>query len=129
MLLGNSRPTNPALPELRRVVCLGDVASTNNNKGIEFESYSEFVQGANSIFMNNPAFLKRAEKKVKPTDVLNLQFTSGEDCTLQRKKVLKCLLGNTDEANRHHRTAKSGYAYTQVSSPPSTSIQQQAKWM
>lgn len=79
MLLGDSRPTNPALPELRRVVSLGDVTSFNSaGKGIEFQSYSEFVQEANSIFMNNPAFLRRAQNKVKPGDVLNLQFTSGE---------------------------------------------------
>ncbi|KAL2004686.1 hypothetical protein VTN00DRAFT_3214 [Thermoascus crustaceus] len=96
MLLGDSRPTNPALPELRRVVSLGDVTSFSNaGKGIEFQSYSEFVQEANSIFMNNPAFLRRAQNKVKPGDVLNLQFTSGG----------------------YYRTAQSGNAYTHVRPP------------
>ncbi|KAL3479634.1 acetyl-CoA synthetase-like protein [Aspergillus californicus] len=66
-----------ALTELRRVVLLGPVeAKSEQSSGLEVQGYSAFVSTGESIFMNG-ATLKRAERKVSPEDVLNLQFTSG----------------------------------------------------
>jgi hypothetical protein len=45
--------------------------------GVEMQTYSTFVSGANSVFMTD-SMLKRAESSVSPENVLNLQFTSGE---------------------------------------------------
>lgn len=73
-ILRGNRPTNPALPELRRVVCLGNDAIRQT--GVEMQSYNTFASNGNSVFMNDHV-LKRAENNVTPDDVLNLQFTSG----------------------------------------------------
>lgn len=62
------------LPELRRVVCLGNGALEKG--GVEMQSYSTFTSNGHSVFMNDRV-LKRAENGVTPEDVLNLQFTSG----------------------------------------------------
>lgn len=63
-----------AKSKLRRLVCLDNTCYAS--KGIECQSYSTFVADSGSIFMNE-ATLKRAERKVTPSDVVNLQFTSG----------------------------------------------------
>ncbi|KAJ5132904.1 hypothetical protein N7448_007062 [Penicillium atrosanguineum] len=66
--------TNPALPELRRLVSLGHMGI--GSPGVEMQSYSTFTSGVQSVFMKD-SMLLRAEKSVNPEDVLNLQFTSG----------------------------------------------------
>ncbi len=61
-------------PALRRVVHLGEVAVCS--KALDSQIYNDFVSSAHS----GPVFeadLKRAETITQPTDVLNLQFTSG----------------------------------------------------
>ncbi|CEJ56598.1 hypothetical protein PMG11_02800 [Penicillium brasilianum] len=65
---------NSALPELRRVVYLGNGAPEQG--GVEIQSYNTFTSNGHSVFMNDHV-LKRAEIRVVPEDVLNLQFTSG----------------------------------------------------
>lgn len=72
-LVGNSSQKS-MLPELRRVVCLGNGALEHG--GIEMQTYSTFTSNGHSIFMIDRV-LKRAENGVTPEDVLNLQFTSG----------------------------------------------------
>jgi hypothetical protein len=68
-------PSQPSmLPELRRVVCLGN--GPLDQGGVEMQSYSTFTSNGHSVFMNDRV-LKRAENGVIPEDVLNLQFTSG----------------------------------------------------
>ncbi|KAH8809329.1 4-coumarate-CoA ligase [Xylogone sp. PMI_703] len=59
---------------LRHLICLGD--SVPQSKDIECHSYSAFVSNGHSVFMND-AVLAQSERKVVPSDVLNLQFTSG----------------------------------------------------
>lgn len=71
-LLDNGRET-----DLRRVVCLDETSYYKIDKGIECQSYASFISNGLSIFMND-AVLKRAERQVVPSDVLNLQFTSGK---------------------------------------------------
>ncbi|KAJ5385960.1 acetyl-CoA synthetase-like protein [Penicillium cosmopolitanum] len=73
ILRGSSRK-NPALPDLRRVVCLG--GSQVGEAGVEMQTYNTFTSNGHSVFMND-SVLKRAESLVRPDDVLNLQFTSG----------------------------------------------------
>ncbi|KAH6962481.1 hypothetical protein BKA56DRAFT_498316 [Ilyonectria sp. MPI-CAGE-AT-0026] len=60
---------------LNCLVALGD-NSLDRGNGVEVQSYHNFLGNAHSIFMND-AVLRRAERRVKPSDVLNLQFTSG----------------------------------------------------
>ena len=72
--LRGDQSTNPALPDLRRVVNLGNMGP--GESGVEMQSYSGFISGAQSVFMKD-SMLLRAEKSVKPEDILNLQFTSG----------------------------------------------------
>lgn len=72
-LRGNSF-RNPVLPELQRVVCLGNGAL--EQRGVELQSYSTFTSNGHSVFMNDHV-LERAENGVTPEDVVNLQFTSG----------------------------------------------------
>ena len=57
-----------------RIVQLGDFAWPN--KGIALQTYTDFVSNnhAGSVIEST---LMLAEAKVQPTDVLNLQFTSG----------------------------------------------------
>ena len=55
------------------------VLSTHLNRissEVEFMLYSEFINSGQSVFVNN-ATLRRAERRVKSSDTLNLQFTSG----------------------------------------------------
>jgi hypothetical protein len=73
ILRGSSR-RNSALPDLRRVVCLG--GSQVGEAGVEMQTYNTFTSNGHSVFMND-SVLKRAESLVRPDDVLNLQFTSG----------------------------------------------------
>lgn len=79
--------TLATIPELNRIVSLADSDAHVKNlvKGkVETQSYSTFVSSAHSVFLND-SFFRRAEKAVKPEDVLNLQFTSGRYPPLQRK--------------------------------------------
>lgn len=46
---------------------------------INCDRYTDFLIRGTSVFLND-ARLRRAEAKVRPNDVLNMQFTSGE-CT------------------------------------------------
>ncbi|KAJ0371548.1 hypothetical protein COL26b_009639 [Colletotrichum chrysophilum] len=65
-----------ALPKgskLEHIVCL-DTARFPG-QGSMCQTYSTFLNGGHSIFMNDSA-LRRAERKVRRTDTLNLQFTS-----------------------------------------------------
>lgn len=67
-----------ALPKgskLEHIVCLDTVRFPG--QGSMCQTYSTFLNGGHSIFMNDSA-LRRAERKVRRTDTLNLQFTSGE---------------------------------------------------
>ncbi|KAI9925758.1 hypothetical protein ASPWEDRAFT_158213 [Aspergillus wentii DTO 134E9] len=57
------------LPELDRVVCLEGTLD-------QVQSYNAFTSNRHSVFMKD-AILHRAEKMVTPSDILNLQFTSG----------------------------------------------------
>ncbi|KAL1966032.1 hypothetical protein VTN77DRAFT_4972 [Rasamsonia byssochlamydoides] len=66
--------TLSSIPELQRVVILGEGETPGLAK--ETQTYSTFTNGGHSVFLND-AFLRRAEKQVQPSDVLNLQFTSG----------------------------------------------------
>ncbi|KAF7595589.1 hypothetical protein BBP40_005625 [Aspergillus hancockii] len=72
-LRGQQDP-NPTVPELRRIVLLGDLVREDN--GIEIQDYETFKSASQSIVIND-IVLKKAENKVYPEDVLNLQFTSG----------------------------------------------------
>jgi long-subunit acyl-CoA synthetase (AMP-forming) len=63
-----------ALPALRRVVHLKDAMCSN--QGLMLQDYAGFVNESISGSSSESA-LKRAESAVQPTDVLNLQFTSG----------------------------------------------------
>lgn len=65
---------NTVLPELRRVVLLGNVGA--GNTGLDMQSYETFTSKGQSVSMDD-SVLKRAESSVNPEDVLNLQFTSG----------------------------------------------------
>jgi long-chain acyl-CoA synthetase len=64
------------LPLLRRVIQLSPTALSYVSD-VEVMPYSIFVNNGRSVFMND-AKLQVAELKVRNTDVLNLQFTSGE---------------------------------------------------
>ncbi|KAJ4152141.1 hypothetical protein NW765_017650 [Fusarium oxysporum] len=61
---------------LKWLVLLGSTARRPVQKSIDCQSYAEFLNRGTSIFMND-ARLRGAEAKVRPSDVLNLQFTSG----------------------------------------------------
>ncbi|KAL4863379.1 hypothetical protein BDV12DRAFT_189728 [Aspergillus spectabilis] len=75
-LTGETSP-DPALPELRRVVLVGPIeAESQQFGGVEVQGYNVFASTGESIFVNS-ATSQRAERKVSPEDVLNLQFTSG----------------------------------------------------
>lgn len=63
------------LPELERVVLLSP-GPLNFKPVKEVINYTVFVSNGHSVFMNT-ATLRRAERKVRNRDVLNLQFTSG----------------------------------------------------
>ena len=63
------------LPDLKRVVLLS-AKPASLVPVREILAYSVFVGNGHSIFVNN-ATLRRAERQVKSSDVLNLQFTSG----------------------------------------------------
>jgi hypothetical protein len=76
VLLGQE-PRNLALPELTPLVLLGQYAP-DRDTGVEILEYNAFTASGLSVFLN-PFVLKRAQRKVQPEDVLNLQFTSGED--------------------------------------------------
>lgn len=73
-VLRGNQSSNPDIPELRRVVNLGDMGT--DKSGVEMQSYSMFTSGAQSVVMTDST-LRRAESLVEPEDVLNLQFTSG----------------------------------------------------
>jgi len=79
------RNNSESLPELERVVLLAHAQIEKSVGGVEVMGYLAFVNNGHSVFVNN-ATLRRAEKRVKDTDILNLQFTSGE--FLSRIKVL-----------------------------------------
>ncbi|CCF34428.1 4-coumarate-CoA ligase [Colletotrichum higginsianum] len=64
----------PGNSRLKQIVCLQKF--DNPNQGAICESYNAFFNRGQSIFMND-SVLKRAARKVRATDVLNLQFTSG----------------------------------------------------
>ncbi|KAK6214905.1 4-coumarate-CoA ligase [Colletotrichum tabaci] len=64
----------PENSQLKQIVCLQKF--DNPNQGVICESYNAFFNRGQSIFMND-SVLKRAARKVRATDVLNLQFTSG----------------------------------------------------
>ncbi|KAJ0322525.1 hypothetical protein COL5a_008755 [Colletotrichum fioriniae] len=56
------------------------------------ESYSFFFNRGQSIFMND-SVLRRAARKVRPSDVLNLQFTSEATLSAVLKEKATALLG------------------------------------
>ncbi|CAI0643810.1 unnamed protein product [Colletotrichum noveboracense] len=64
----------PKESKLEHIVCL-DTARFPG-QGSMCQTYSTFLNGGHSIFMNDSA-LRRAERKVRRSDTLNLQFTSG----------------------------------------------------
>lgn len=73
-ILRGDQSSNPALPELRLVVNLGDMGT--GRSGVEMQSYSTFTSVSQSVLLKEST-LRRAENLVEPEDVLNLQFTSG----------------------------------------------------
>ncbi|KAL6230264.1 hypothetical protein BDW75DRAFT_76384 [Aspergillus navahoensis] len=74
-VLRGREPRNPSLPELTSLVLLGHCAP-NRDSGVEIQEYKAFTARGLSVFLSS-FVLKRAERKVQPDDVLNLQFTSG----------------------------------------------------
>ncbi|KAF9889611.1 hypothetical protein FE257_007119 [Aspergillus nanangensis] len=66
--------SNPSLSELQRVVYVGQ--GTSSQDRVEMQSYNDFVLGGNSSAVAD-SLLSDSEKLVAPSDVLNLQFTSG----------------------------------------------------
>lgn len=75
---------NPkSLPELRRIVLLSQTQPESPSGALEVMLYSTFVSNGHSVFMHKRV-LQRAEKRVKDTDVLNLQFTSGSSSILSQ---------------------------------------------
>ncbi|KAM5341498.1 hypothetical protein ACJ41O_014529 [Fusarium nematophilum] len=93
---------------LTRLVTIGHVPVQSYN-GVEVQSYSAFLGNSHSIFMNDTA-LKRAERQVEPSDVLNLQFTSGRTHALCEETV-------ADIFTRHNRCTKSSLSHSYVNSP------------
>lgn len=65
-----------SLPELKRIVLLSQTGTGSTQGEVEVISYSAFVDNGHSVFMHE-GVLRRAERRVKDSDVLNLQFTSG----------------------------------------------------
>ncbi len=102
-LRGDS-PRNDVLPELRRVVCVGN--GVHEQGGVEMQSYSTFTSNGHSVFMNDRA-LRRAENAVTPEDVLNLQFTSGMSPFVSISHIIILTL-----LARHHRVSKGSYVNT-----------------
>lgn len=98
---------NPVLPELRRVVCIGNGALEQG--GVEMQSYSTFTSNGHSVFMNDHV-LKRAKNAVTPEDVLNLQFTSGTATCFPIPHIIRLT-----PLSRNHRFSQSGHVDTQVS--------------
>lgn len=60
---------------IRHVVSLDDSSKTGH--GPNFRSYTDFLNCGQSVFINDRT-LDRAERKVVSSDVVNLQFTSGQ---------------------------------------------------
>jgi pilus assembly protein TadC len=94
---------NVVLPELRRVVCIGN--GVLEQGGVEMQSYSTFTSNGHSVFMNDRA-LKRAENAVTPEDVLNLQFTSGMSTFVSISHIIIIIL-----LSRNHRLPQSSNAH------------------
>ncbi|RHZ58389.1 uncharacterized protein CDV56_105762 [Aspergillus thermomutatus] len=69
--LRGKQSLNPRLPELRRVVLIGE--GLYGQAGVEVQSYDTFTRNS------QPSSRVQAEiaRKISPEDVLNLQFTSG----------------------------------------------------
>ncbi|KAM0542960.1 hypothetical protein ACHAPJ_012566 [Fusarium lateritium] len=59
-----------------RLILLDPAAHRPAQPVVECEQYAEFSIRGTSIFMND-AKLRQAQRKVRPGDVLNMQFTSG----------------------------------------------------
>lgn len=64
-----------AKSSLRHVVLLGK--PPGHEHGAKLQSYTDFLERGQSIFINDNT-LAKAERRVASTDVVNLQFTSGE---------------------------------------------------
>jgi hypothetical protein len=62
---------NPELPELRRVVLIGE--GLHGQAGVEVQSYETFTRNAQP----STKVLAEIARKISSEDVLNLQFTSG----------------------------------------------------
>ncbi|RAH40594.1 acetyl-CoA synthetase-like protein [Aspergillus brunneoviolaceus CBS 621.78] len=69
-LRGEESP-NPKLPDLRRIVLIGD--GIHSQTGIDLEPYDAFTSNAHP----NPPEQAAISRTISPEDVLNLQFTSG----------------------------------------------------
>lgn len=78
-------------------------------QGSMLESYSFFFNRGQSIFMND-SVLRRAARKVRPSDVLNLQFTSGEF-----SYHLDSVLCST--SSRNHRSPEGRHSHSYVRYP------------
>ncbi|KAJ0423053.1 acetyl-CoA synthetase-like protein [Aspergillus carlsbadensis] len=74
-VLRGTDASSSSLPELKRLILLDQYTSDRDTR-VEVQEYNAFTASGLSVFLN-PAVLKRAERKVRPDDVLNLQFTSG----------------------------------------------------
>jgi hypothetical protein len=74
-ILRGDQSTSPALPDLRHLICLGNIYT--DILGVEILSYSTFISDVKFVTTED-SILCRAESSVKPEDVLNLQFTSGK---------------------------------------------------
>ncbi|KAL1877419.1 putative NRPS-like protein biosynthetic cluster [Diaporthe australafricana] len=69
--------TQGELP-IRRLISLADVLPPK--EGLKCETYKDFMSSTQSILVSDHS-LSRAERRVTPSDVVNLQFTSGVDQT------------------------------------------------
>lgn len=67
--------TRGELP-IRRLISLADILPPM--EGFKCQTYNDFMSSTQSILVNDHV-LSRAERRVTPSDVVNLQFTSGVD--------------------------------------------------
>lgn len=69
-----------------RLVIIGDLIGDPKNK-IKLQSYEDFIGSSESSVAEDD--LREAETQVLPSDVLNLQFTSGKIASVVSHRSLK----------------------------------------
>lgn len=92
VLLANSNNES----QLRRLVYLGSGHQPKEGSRITTLSYSTFLNSGHV----NDSTLAQAEGKVRPSDALNLQFTSGKTCPLRTHDNAMATENNEKEKKR-----------------------------